>query len=190
MPRRLVLAVLLAVVVLGALLVSAAVYTDTTATDGLSLEVGTVDVATAPVTLDLVAAALVPGDVVATPLVVRNDGSLELRYSLSTSVDDADLATLLELTVRTGVTSCDATGADADGTLLVGPVPLGAPTTTPVLGDPAPGAQPGDRVLAPGSEDVLCLRVELPPTTTEAEAAGRSLTASLRVDAEQTAANP
>lgn len=48
----------------------------------------------------------------------------------------------------------------------------------------------GDRVLPPGAAEVLCLRVELPSTVTEEAAAGRSVTAVLQVDAEQTAVNP
>lgn len=189
-PRRVLVAVLLALVVVGVLLVSAAVYTDVTRNEGLRLQTGTVDVATAPVTLELDTTGLVPGDVVATPLQVRNDGSLELRYSITSTVDDLALAELLLLSVRTDVTSCDAAGADADGTQLAGPVRLGGLTADPVVGDPASGQDPGDRVLPAGAAEVLCLRVELPATVTEEDAAGRSVTAVLQVDAEQTAANP
>lgn len=190
LPRRLVVGLLLVVVLLGALLVSAALFSDVTRNQGLRLQVGTVDVATAPVTLDLDATGLVPGDVVATPLDVRNSGSLDLRYSITSTVDDTTLADLLELEVRTGVTTCDAVGADADGVLLAGPVRLGGLTADPVLGDPTPGQDPGDRELAPGGAEVLCLRVELPQDVTEATGAGLTVTATLQVDAEQTAANP
>lgn len=188
--RRLLVGLLLLAVLVGALLVSAALFTDATRNEGLQLEAGTVDVATAPVTLELDATALVPGDVVATPLEVRNGGSLELRYSITSTVDDTTLGDLLEFEIRTGVTTCDAVGADADGELLAGPVRLGGLTADPVLGDPAPGQHAGDRQLAPGEAEVLCLRVALPEDVTEATAAGLTVTATLQVDAEQTAANP
>lgn len=189
-PRRLLVAVLLVAVLVGALLVSAALFTDVARNEGLRLEAGTVDVATAPVTLELDASDLGPGDVVATPLEIRNGGSLELRYSITSTVDDTTLGDLLQFEIRTGVTACDAVGADADGVLVAGPVRLGGVTADPVLGDPATGQDPGDRVLAPGSAEVLCLRVELPADVSEDEAAGLSVTATLQVDAEQTAANP
>lgn len=189
-PRRVVVGALLAMVVLGTLLVSAALFSDRTENLGSGLDVGTIDVASAPVTFDLDASGLVPGDVVAAPITFRNDGSLELRYALTSDVDDPALADLLELTVRTDVTTCDAVGAAADGTLLAGPVRLGAPGGEPVLGDPATGSQPGDRVLAPGDAEVLCFRVVLPSGVSESGAAGLTVTATLRVDAEQTAANP
>lgn len=189
-PRRLLVALLALAVLLGALLISAALFSDVARNEGLRLEVGTIDVATAPVTLDLDASGLAPGDVVATPLEVRNDGSLELRYSITSTVDDTTLGDLLQFEIRTDVTTCDAVGADADGVLVAGPVRLGGLTADPVLGDPSPGQDPGDRTLAPGAAEVLCLRVELPTTVSEDDAAGLSVTATLQVDAEQTAANP
>lgn len=189
-PRRVLVTVLLGLVLVGILLISAAVFNDVTRNEGLRLETGTVDVATAPVTLELDTTGLVPGDVVATPLEIRNDGSLELRYSITSTVDDLALAELLAFTVRTDVTRCDAVGAGADGTLVAGPVRLGGLTADPVIGNPATGQDPGDRMLAPGASEVLCLRVELPATVTEEDAAGRSVGATLQVDAEQTAANP
>lgn len=189
-PRRLLIGMLLLAVLIGALLVSAALFTDVARNQGLRLDAGTVDVATAPVTLELDASGLAPGDVVATPLEVRNDGSLELRYSISSTVDDTTLGDLLQFEIRTGVTACDAVGAAADGVLVAGPVRLGGLTADLVLGDPTPGQDPGDRTLAPGAADVLCLRVELPAGVSEDEAAGLSVSATLQVDAEQTAANP
>lgn len=189
-PRQVLIALALAAIVLGGLLLSAALFNDSTANEGTSLEVGTVDIATAPVTLDLDAGGLAPGDVVATPLQVRNDGSLELRYSMTSTVDDTTLGDLLAFEVRTGVSRCDAVGADADGTLVAGPVRLGGLTADPILGLATPGPDDGDRVLAAGGSEVLCLRVELPASVDEATAAGLTVTASLQLDAEQTAANP
>ncbi len=189
-PRRLLLVVFLLAVLAGLALVSGAIFSDATRNEGMRLDVGTVDIATAPVTFELDAADLVPGDVVATPLVVRNDGSLELRYAITSTVDDAVLADELLLTIRTGVTACDAVGADAAGTLLAGPVRLGGLTGDTVLGDPARGQDPGDRVLAAGGSELLCFRAELPASATEAAAAGRTVSSTLRLDAEQTAVNP
>lgn len=188
--RRLLLVVSLSLVLLGGLLVSSAVFNDATRNEAMRLDAGTVDIAAAPVTFALDATGLVPGDVVATPLQVRNDGSLELRYSVTSTVDDALLADELELTIRTGVTDCDAVGAALDGSVVAGPVRLGGLTGDAVLGDPATGQDAGDRVLAAGTSEVLCFRVELPTTATEATAAGLSVSATVRLDAEQTAVNP
>lgn len=190
LPRRAVVLLLLVAVVLGGLLVSAALFTDVARNEGSTIDAGTIDVASAPVTFDLDASGLVPGDVVATAIEFRNDGSLELRYALTSVVDAAQLADLLELTIRSGVTQCDAVGADVDGVLLAGPVRLGGTAGDPVLGNPATGPQAGDRVLTPGASEVLCFRAELPSSVDEAAAAGLATVAELRVDAEQTAANP
>lgn len=188
--RRAVVLLCLVAVLLGLLLTSAALFSATTGNEDLRLEVGTLDVATAPVALDLDAGGLAPGDVVATPLTVRNDGSLELRWSLTSTVDDEALADLLEFEIRTEVSDCDATGAAADGVLVAGPTALGSTAGSVLIGDPVTGADAGDRVLAPNAAEALCLRVELPASAGEEEAAGRTVTATLRIDAEQTAANP
>ena len=187
--RRLVVIGCLVLIVVGGLLVSAALFNDATRNEAMRLQTGTVDIAAAPVTFGLDATGLVPGDVVATELEVRNDGSLELRYAATSTVDDAPLADALSLTVRTGVTSCDPVGADADGTLVAGPVRLGGVAGDAIIGSPATGQDAGDRVLAAGTSEVLCFRVELPASATEATA-GRSVSATVRLDAEQTAVNP
>lgn len=189
--RRLLLIACLALIILGGLLVSAAVFNDATRNEAMRLDVGTVDIAATPVTFALDATGLVPGDVVATTLDVINSGSLELRYAATSTVDDAVLADELELTIRTNVTSCDPVGAALDGTLVSGPTPvrLGSPTGDLVIGNPQVGADPGDRVLGSGDSEQLCLRVELPASATEA-VAGRSVSATIRLEAEQTAANP
>lgn len=189
--RRLLLIASLALIVVGGLLVSAAVFSDATRNEAMRLDVGTVDIAASPVSFALDATGLVPGDVVATTLDVTNGGSLELRYAATSTVDDAILADELELTIRTGVTSCDPVGADLDGTLVSGPVPvrLGSPAGDDVIGDPQTGSDAGDRVLPSGGSEELCFRIELPASATEA-VADRTVSATIRLEAEQTAANP
>lgn len=66
---------------------------------------------------------------------------------------------------------------------------LGSTAGTKVLGDAATGAQAGDRTLASGANEVLCLQVSLPIATGNTYS-NRTTTAVLRFDAEQTVNNP
>lgn len=188
--RRPVVASLLALALLGMLLTSAAVFSGATDNPDNLVAIGTLDVASAPVSVAVTGSGLGPGDVVADELDVRNDGSLELRYAVTSTTDETTLASALVFEVRTGVTDCTPAGADADGTLVAGPGPLGTTTGMALIGDPTQGDDAGDRTLAAGASEVLCLRVELPASADEAALADRSSTAVLRLDAEQTGANP
>lgn len=188
--RRLVVAGLLVLVLLGLGLTSMAVFSDTTDTSGLEVAVGTLDIATAPVSVAVSGSGLEPGDVVADELVVRNDGSVQLRYAISSVTTEDTLASALELEIRVGVSDCSSAGADVDGTLVAGPVPLGSTGGSAILGDPAQGADAGDRTLAGGSAETLCLRVALPDGADEDVLADRTTTAVFTFDAEQTGANP
>jgi hypothetical protein len=105
----------------------------------------------------------------------------------ATTTEDV-LAALLVLTLKSGVADCSATGWTASGTVLYSG-PLGASAGRDILGNPTPGDDPGDRVLAPSADEVLCVSVALPLSVTN-EAQGRSTSATFTLDAEQTANNP
>ena len=80
-------------------------------------------------------------------------------------------------------TPCD----DFDGTqLYTGDLDDGAGGL--LVGDPAQGAQGGERVLAASTNETLCFLVELLSTATGPE--GASTTTTFTFDAEQTVNNP
>ena len=141
--------------------------------------------------LTLSTAGMVPGDTVTDDVVVENDGSVELRYALSTSSTNPDtkgLRDVLTLTVKgldvsTPGTPCN----DFDGASVLAATVLGASGAG--LGNPAIGAQAGDRVLAAAANETLCFRVTLPGPTGNAYQAATTTT-TFTFDAEQTSSNP
>ena len=141
--------------------------------------------------LTLSISPLMPGDLVTDDVVVENDGTAELRYSISTATTNPDTKALrdaLSLTVKTidvttPGTPCD--NFDGASTLYTGI--LGA--STAAVGSPAAGAQAGDRTLAGLSNETLCFRISLPLATGNAYAAASAVT-TFTFDAEQTANNP
>ena len=89
---------------------------------------------------------------------------------------------MLSLTVKTIGTNC----ATFDGTQLFSGT-LGA--SAAIIGNPAPGADAGDRNLNSAASEVLCFRLTLPIGTGNAYQ-GASSTTTFTFDAEQTANNP
>jgi spore coat-associated protein N len=169
-----------------------AVFTDQAANDANTFTTGTVDINTAPATAFITYSNMAPGDLTTQSLVVSNDGSLELRYAISSSATDTDgkgLKDQLALTVKTIDVTLPATPCDDfDGTqLYTGDLDDGA--TGYLVGDPAQGAQAGDRVLGASANETLCFRVELPLATGDAYQ-DATTTATFTFDAEQTTNNP
>ena len=158
-------------------------FTATTDNDGNAFTTGSVDISTNPASAFLTMSDMAPGDSVTTQLTVSNDGTLDLRYAMTTVADNDDLlglAAALTLVIRDEGTDCTT----FDGTELYnGSLDLG------YIGDPTPGPDTGDRpiTVAAGSE-VLCFRVTLPSGATGPE--GASTTATFTFDAEQTKNNP
>ena len=105
----------------------------------------------------------------------------------STTTEDT-LAGELVLTVKSGVSVCNDANWQADGAVLYTGI-LGTTATVNLLGNPATGADAGDRVLASTANENLCFNVTLPPAAPNS-AQGLSTTATFTFDAEQTANNP
>ncbi len=130
-------------------------FTATTDNDGNAFTSGSVDISTSPASAFLTMSNMAPGDSVTAQLTVSNDGTLDLRYAMTTVAVDGvppGLAAALTLVIRDEGTNCTT----FDGNVLYnGSLDLG------YIGDPAPGAQAGDRTItvAAGSE-VLCFRVD------------------------------
>jgi spore coat-associated protein N len=166
---------------------SLALFTDTANVTANTFTTGTVDINATPATAVVAVPAMAPGDQDTGPLTVANNGSLSLRYALQSTTTENVLANLLVLTVKSGVTTCDDASWAATGTTLYSG-PLGATTTASIFGSTAQGQQAGDRVLAAGGSEVLCVNVTLPLATTTGQ--GVTSTATLSFVAEQTANNP
>jgi predicted ribosomally synthesized peptide with SipW-like signal peptide len=181
----------LALVSLGAGQLSLAVFTDQETVPG-TFSSGSVILDDVKIdALTLSTAGMVPGDTVTDDVVVENDGSVQLRYALSTASTNADaknLRSVLTLTVKTiDVTTPGTPCDDFDGTSVLAATVLGASTAG--FGDPAVGSQAGDRVLNAAANETLCFRVTLPSGTTNAFQ-GATTTTTFTFDAEQTANNP
>jgi hypothetical protein len=158
-------------------------FTASTDNDGNAFTSGSVDISTAPASAFLTLLNMAPGDSVTEQLTVSNDGTLDLRYAMTTVADNDDLlglAAALTLVIREEGTDCTT----FDGNVLYNSsLDLG------YIGDPDAGPDAGDReiTVAAGSE-VLCFRVTLPSGATGPE--GASTTATFTFDAEQTTNNP
>jgi hypothetical protein len=182
--------VILCVAVVAVLVVAmSAIFTDEATVPGNTFSTGEVSISTSPTTSLVTMSDMVPGDEVTSPLTVSNDGTIELRYAaVSTTTEDV-LAAELDLTIKTGVTTCSNADFDTDGTVIYGPAALGSVAGVNVIGDPTQGAQAGDRVLAAAASEVLCFNVLLPASAGDA-IAGLTTTATFTFSAEQTTNNP
>jgi hypothetical protein len=141
--------------------------------------------------LTMTTAGMVPGDTVTDDVAVENDGSVQLRYAVSTATSNADakgLRDVLTLAVRTvDVTTPGVPCDNFDGTVVLSAAALSASGAG--FGDPAAGVQAGDRTLAAAASETLCFRVALPVATGNAYQAATATT-TFTFDAEQTAGNP
>lgn len=165
-----------------------ALFTDTASVPANTFTTGTVDINTAPVSALVTFSDMAPGDQVTNPITVSNAGSLELRYAVTSTTTENVLAAQLDLTIKSGVTTCTNAGFGADGTVLYGPLDLGNTTAVNVVGDPAQGDQGSDRTLAAAGSEVLCFNVSL-PLSTDNTFQGLTTTATFDFQAEQTKNN-
>lgn len=164
----------------GAGSLSLAQFTDSAASTW-SFTTGTIDINTSPATLTAVG-SMMPGDNATQALTVSNAGTGDLRYAISVAATNT-LGAQLQLTIK---------GPDGGGgcAAFTGTSILAATTLNgAAVGNPAQGAQAGDRNLTAGTSEVLCLRVSLPLSTGNAFQ-GVSSAATFTFDAEQTANNP
>jgi len=186
-----ILFVLLVVGVVAASLgvASNAIWTDSQDVDANVFSTGTIDISTNPTTALVTFSNMAPGDQVTNPITVTNAGSLQLRYAVTSTTTEDTLAAQLDMTIKTGVTTCTNVGFGVDGTIIYGPGDLGSTTGTDVIGDPTQGADTGDRTLAASADEDLCFNVELPSATGNSFQ-GLTTTATFAFAAEQTANNP
>lgn len=168
-----------------ALTFSGAIFTDSQVLASNSFSAGTVEISTNPTSAAISLANMAPGNVVTGPLTVSNDGSLQHRYAMTSLTLENTLAAQLEMTIKSGVTTCDNSGFGTDGTVIYGPADLGSTSEAPILGDITQGTQTGDRTLAAAASEILCVQVSLPSTTGNSFQ-GTSTSATFNFYAEQT----
>jgi spore coat-associated protein N len=172
--------------------------TDSASVPANSFVSGTVDLSGSPTTAVVSATGMVPGNTVTAPMTVTNSGSLALRYAVTSTINNTagsiSLAAQLKLRIRSGVSSCVTASFDADAGGVneyggAGGADLGSVGGTNLIGDPTAGNQTGDRSLAAGASEVLCVQVAL-PSSTSSTYSGLSSTATFSFAAEQTRNNP
>jgi len=178
--RRALFAILLGAsfATLGAGAMSLAIFTDSDASNG-SWTSGTIILNVAPATAFNVS-NMMPGDSGSQTLTVSNTGTGALRYAMTSTADNTDgkgLRAQLNLTVQAG--TCAAPGA----TLYSGALNGAA------FGNPAQGANAGDRNVASGGSDSLCFSWSFPLSSGNAYQ-NAATTAVFTFDSEQTANNP
>ncbi len=165
------------------------IFTDTQNVPANTFSTGTVDISTNPATALVTFSGMAPNDQVTNPITVTNAGSLELRYAVTSTTTENVLAAQLDLTIKTGVTTCTNAGFGASGTVVYGPADLGSTAGTNIIGNPAQGAQAGDRTLAASANETLCFNVKL-PSSSDNSYQGLNTTATFAFQAEQTSSNP
>ena len=192
MKKVLISLLVIGVVAAIALVGAVALFTDSETNPSNSFSTGTVDLAINPATAMFTVSNMVPGDVDYSGIQVTNNGSLELRYAMTTTADgNSTLDEQLDLTVDV------VTGAGNDTIWftvddVVGEANIYGPDgalSVAAFGDPTQGADTGDRTLAASGSERLRFKVTLPLSTPDAYQ-GTSCTVSFVFDAEQTANNP
>ena len=112
-------------------LLTAALFTSTATVGGNTFSTGKVDLTASPATAAVTLANMAPGDVVTAPITVANSGTLALRYAVKSTTTENTLAGQLQMSIKTGVTTCTTAGFGATGTALYNPgcsAPPRAPT--------------------------------------------------------------
>lgn len=172
----------LTIVSLGATVSSLALFTDQKAVTANAFTAGTIVLGVNPATALLTATALMPGDNINGTLVVSNNGTGALRYSMtgsSTNADGKNLATQMTLAIKTIGSGCST----FDGTSI-----YSGTLASAAFGSSVAGADAGDRALAAAATETLCFRASLPGATGNTYQ-GAATTATFTFDAEQTANN-
>jgi hypothetical protein len=170
----------------GAGAITLALLTSSASTGGNAFTVGTIAIGLSPSSALLTMSGMLPGDSTTGTLTVSNGGTGTLRYAVTTAATNPDgkaLRDQMTLAIRTK-DSNTAGCANFNGTQLYSGTLAAA-----AVGDPAVGAQAGDRTLAAAASEILCFRATL-PSSTSIGYQGAATTATFTFDAEQTVNNP
>jgi len=173
----LILGVVLAVALIGAI----ALFTDQEEIGNNTFSTGTLDLASDPATAMFTVTNMAPGDVTYSDIELTNDGSLELRYAMTTTPDAGDLDEQLTLTI-------DVMDDDYSE-VLFDDIYDGA-LSSAFIGNTTAGNQAGDRTLVAATGiEYLRFTVTLPLNTGNSFQ-NTDCTVAFVFDAEQTKNNP
>ena len=168
-----------------------ALFTSTATVAANSFTTGTVVISTNPTTALVTFSNMAPGDQVTAPIVVTNNGTLQMRYAITSLADNTDskgLRTQLVMTIKSSVTTCTNGGFGSSGSQLYTGA-LGNSPATNVVGDPTAGSQAGDRTVNASANETLCFNVSLPSGTGNSFQ-NATTTATFTFSGEQTTNNP
>jgi spore coat-associated protein N len=191
---RKILTSLMIIAVLATLITTAAmaVFTDQQTNPDNVFTTGTVVLDIDPVTAMFTVSNMAPGDVEYGGLEVDNDGTLELRYAMTTTADDTStLDEQLDLTIDV-VTDPGVDGIWYTADDVVGEANIYGPDgvlSSAFFGDPTQGEQAGDRTLVALASERLRFTATLPLDTNDSYQ-GTTCTVAFVFDAEQTDSNP
>ncbi len=175
---------LLALLLAGSALISAtgatmslALFTSSASASN-NFTTGTIVLTVSPSTV-FTATNMMPGDSVQQVLTVKNDGTGDLRYALtSTFTETKNLAHQIDVTIAVTPDTC----ADASPAFFTGKL------NTVGFGNPATGQDTGDRLLGHGATEYLCFTASLAKSTDDTYQ-GASASSTLTFSAEQTKNN-
>lgn len=176
-----------------------AIFTDSDTASANALTTGTIDISDGDAAAMFSPDVMAPGGTQEGSITVTNNGSLELRYAMTSTTTDADASSLdgqLDLTIWAeadeagGVddSNTDCEFVNKPATPIYDAGVLGDTTAVNVIGDPTQGSQAGDRTLAASGSELLCFYVLLPSETGN-EFQDATTTATFGFSAEQTANN-
>lgn len=143
-----------------------------------SLGAATVEVAVGNGVVDLWAANVAPGDEVGGQVEIRNVGDLPIRYAVLASTGDGQLSEWVSWDAWIDSTCRPERAGDVGRRDFT----IGS-ELEPVIGDAATGTQSGDRALAVGQAETLCLLARLPIQAPN-EVQGRTMELSITIAAE------
>ncbi len=171
-------------------LASSALFTSTDSISGNDFVAGTVDITDNDATFELTDTELAPGTVDYSKVVIDNDGSLGLRYAMTSKSDNTDgkgLRDQLQLTAVAidAAAACDAAAISSGTAIYSGDL------STAAFGSTSVGPDAGDRTLSANASEALCLQVEFPNSAAVVDNPfqGAATSTTFTFDAEQTLNN-
>jgi hypothetical protein len=169
-----------------------ALWTDQETNPDNTFTTGTITLGIDPATAMFTVTSMAPGDVEYSGLEVSNDGSLELRYAMTTTADgsstlDEQLDLTIDIVTGAGVDAIWYTADDVVGTANI--YGTDGALSAAYIGDPTAGADAGDRTLSASASERLRFKVTLPSSTGD-PFQNTTCTVAFVFNAEQTANNP
>ena len=163
---------------------TSAYFTGSANITGNTFTSGSIKLTATPATSAITMAGMTPGDKVTAAITVTNSGTLPQLYAVVSVTNENVLAAHLQLTIKTGVTTCNTGGFGTDGTNVYSAALGATGPGTKLIGDSTQGRQAGDRALAAGASEVLCAQVVL-PLTSASTFQTKTTTATLTFNADQ-----